>query len=149
MNVKLQKWGNFQRSFPTLFPSEIFEDFFSGLDMDVFNNNSIYLRKGFPKGEIFLEEGNAVIELVLAGYSKDQLSVYVEDNALVVSASKCENTDKDKVRSLKRSSFTRKFPILVNEWNLREADVSYKDGLLRISVPPRKEEREKIELTIK
>lgn len=127
-------------TFPTLFPSDIFQEFDKVvsqlLDFDGEHSN-LSLRKGFPKGDVYLDQdGNTVIELALAGYSKEQLSVKIEDNSLVVSGGKQEDEVKDtKGRSLARRAFTTEFPNFTNEWNLQAADVNYKDGLLRIVVP--------------
>lgn len=128
--------------FPTIFPSDIFEEmdkFFTGLD--VFDRDTLNLRiSGFPKGDLFVEDGKLVIELALAGYNKEQLSVRVDDNgSLVVSADKTEgNSDETGKggRSLARRSFTKTFPQLGKEWDVAVSDVTYRDGLLRIVVPP-------------
>lgn len=131
-------------NFPTLFPSEIFDDLerFLG-DLDLFDPSTSNLRisKGFPKGDLFLEDGNLVIELALAGYSKDQLSVRVENSgSIVVSAEKKSEGDGDETgrggRSLARRAFQRVFPQLGKEWDVASSDVTYRDGLLRIVVPP-------------
>jgi HSP20 family molecular chaperone IbpA len=138
-------------SFPTLFPSDIFDEFDSLLG-NIFDaeHSTLSLRKGFPKGDVFVKDGNTVIELALAGYSKEQLSVKVKDNSLIVAASKDEGSSGESGRSLKRSAFTRVFPNFANEWNLESSNVEYKDGLLRITVPPMVEqEKEAIELDIK
>lgn len=128
-------------SFPTLFPSTIFDDFenlLTGLcDFDSEHGN-LSLRKGFPKGDVYMDDGSVVIELALAGYNKEQLSVRVEDNSLVVSAEKVENNDVGG-RSLARRAFSKVFPNFTNEWDLEQAKIIYQDGLLRITVPPIKE----------
>lgn len=129
-------------SFPTLFPSNFFDEFdrlLAGLgDFDSEHGN-LSLRKGFPKGDVYTEDGNVIIELALAGYNKEQLSVRIEDNSLVVSAEKVDEPDNNNGRSLARRAFSKVFPNFTNEWNLESADVSYRDGLLRIVVPPHEE----------
>lgn len=125
-------------SFPTLFPSNIFDEFeklLSGLDNFDSEHGNLSIRKGFPKGDVYMDEGNIIIELALAGYSKEQLSVRVEQNSLVVEASKLEDSENNG-RSLARRAFSKVFPNFTNEWNLEAATVSYQDGLLRIVVPP-------------
>ena len=41
------------------------------------------------------------------------------------------------------------FPNITNDWDLQAAEVSYQDGLLRITVPPAKEAKAVKELNIK
>ena len=141
-------------SFPTLFPSDLFYEFDALLEK-CFDFNTEYanlsLRKGFPKGDVFIEDGKVKIELALAGYSKEQLSVRVEDNNLIISGDKNIDTkDSSKGRSLKRSSFTRTFSNFTNEWNIEKANVIYKDGLLVITVPASEQEVKAVtELKIK
>jgi HSP20 family protein len=122
---------------PTLFPSDIFgefERFFTGLDTYDPNTCTLSLKK-FPKGDIFLDEdGNRVIELALAGYSKDQLSVVVEDGKLTVSAEKCEDSS-DERRTLARRAFRQVFSSFGDNFNLEGSEVTFKDGLLRVKVP--------------
>ena len=122
---------------PTLFTSDLFREmdrFFN--DLDFFN---IAERRqnlsGHPKGDIVVnKEGNLVVELALAGYSKDQLVVNVEDNKLIVSASK--SSEDNEKSSLARRAFKKVFTDFAHTWDINSADVSYKDGLLKIIVPP-------------
>ena len=138
-------------AFPTLLPEDIFQDFRGFFDaLDVYNptTQTLSIRKGFPKGDIFLDkDGNRVIELALAGYSKEQLSVTVEDGKLTVAAKKCEGDEES--RTLARRAFTQTFSNLGKDFNLEKAEVSYKDGLLRIIVPKEQEVAEIKELEIK
>lgn len=139
-------------SFPSLFSS----DFFSDID-DLFAQLSCYdkacgnlsLRKGFPKGDVFRDEdGNIVIELMLAGYSKDQLSVTIQSNSLIISATKSSDNQKGRSRSCR--SFTKTFPNFTHEWDLENSNISYVNGLLSIVVPPKKQKEQEVkELEIK
>lgn len=149
----------FRWDFPTLLPIEQFENFFDdflkGLDANVYNPNThtLSLRK-FPKGDLYIDnDGNRVIELALAGYSKDQLSVTVEDGTLAIAATKCENECKCKYKcecacreneeckccyqpgTLARRAFKQVFSSLGKDFSLEKSKVTYKDGLLKIIVP--------------
>lgn len=132
------------RALPTAFPTDIFEDFdkffnldkfFSGLNAFDSASNNLSL-KGFPRGDIFVEDKHLVMEFALAGYSKDQLGIQVspENNQIIVSAEK-KDDDKKNGRSVARRSFKKVVEVLP-EWGLEKSEVSYQDGLLRISVPP-------------
>lgn len=149
---------------PTLFPNDLFEDFFGKFlgELDTYNptNSTLSLRR-FPKGDIYTDnDGNRVIELALAGYSKDQLSVTVEDDKLIVAATKCEGECECKEeskeecscccgtqsRTLARRAFKQIFSNIGKQYNLEGTDVSYRDGLLKIVVP--KAEKQEIVKTL-
>ncbi len=126
--------------FPSLFPTSFFDTFekmFGELDFYHPENQSWNLR-GFPRGDVYVEGDKGIVELALAGFSKEQLSVQVEDNKLIISAKKCEETKKES-RTLARRAFTETF-CFGEDFDLEKADVSFKDGLLRIEVPKIKQE---------
>lgn len=141
-------------TFPTLLPDDIFssfDEFFRGLDNYNPKTQSLSLR-GFPKGDVFYDkDGNRVIELALAGYSREQLSVLVEDGKMTISAEKCEEENcSEEQRTLARRAFKQVFSNFGDGFDLEKSDVSYKDGLLRIVVPKvDKPEESAIQLTIK
>ncbi|KKM62753.1 hypothetical protein LCGC14_1518500 [marine sediment metagenome] len=140
----------FRLNFPTLLPIEhfesLFDNFFGGLDANVYNPNTctLSLRK-FPKGDLYIDkDSNRVIELALAGYSKEQLSVTVEDGTLTIAATKCEDEcecgeDEEckccHPRTLARRAFKQVFSSLGEDFSLEKSEVSYKNGLLKIIVP--------------
>lgn len=133
--------------FPTLFTPDVFKrlDEFFG-DMDVNDYQSLF--KGHPKGDMYVnKEGNLVVAFTLAGYTKEQLSVEVEGDKLIVSASKCEESDERDVFA--KRAFKKVFTDFAHRWNLKNATVSHKDGLLKVVVPPVKQEEVAIKLEIK
>jgi len=123
---------------PTLFPYEIFEEmdkFLSGMDLFNPTTRNLSITKGFPKGDLYLEGSNLVIELALAGYSKDKLSVTIDEDCLVVAAEKL-GSDAAAHKFLARRAFRKVFPQFGSNWALDQAEVTYNDGLLRVVVPP-------------
>lgn len=151
--TKLHKVPTFlsNNGYPTLLPLFDTAGAFEQLASQLFDFQlgNVSLNKGFPKGDIFKDGENTIIELALAGYNKDQLSVKIENNSLIVSASKSSESSTKNTRSLKRSAFTKVFPNFANEWDLHAADVEYKDGLLRIIVPPLEKVKLATELKIR
>jgi molecular chaperone IbpA len=123
---------------PNLFTEDVFDELEKAMSaFDWFNPEfgSLSL-KGFPKGDAFVnKEGKYVIELLLAGYSKDDLSVEIDGDLLKVSATKAEGEDSDGPRTLARRAFSKSY-LLNSNWDLQSAEVSHKDGVLRIVVPP-------------
>jgi len=134
--------------FPTILPSDIFDEFFRGLD--TFADPFGIRLKGFPRGDLFLEEGKIVIELALAGYKKDNLSVRVEQDGSIVVSAEATADSKSSGRAVVKKDFTRKFPQLGKEWDVANAIVTFEDCILRIVVPPVETKEELVkELPIK
>ena len=126
--------------FGGLFPYEFVKQMDEAFrELDVFRPEALQesFRTGFPKGESYTDKGgNKILELAMAGYSKDQLSLEVDDNMLTITAEKCEDGS-DGNRVLARRAFKRTF-YLGDHWDLPSSEVVYKDGLLKVVVPPKK-----------
>ena len=130
--------GIWDSPFPTLFPSDLFKQmdkFFQ--DLDTFSFEDLRLTVGgHPKGDMYVnKDGNLIMKFTLAGYSKEQLSVSVDGNKLVISATKSAEDDEDN-STLARRGFKKTFTDFAHCWDIQSADVSYKDGLLKIVVSP-------------
>lgn len=132
--------------FPTLFPRDVFDEMFEKLSggLDTYNPTTGNLSlRNFPKGDVYTDKnGNRVIELALAGYNKDQLSVTIEDDSLVISATKCDGDceDEGQSRTLARRAFKQVFSNVTKEFDLNKTEVVYKDGLLKVVVPKSQKE---------
>lgn len=130
--------GLWDNPFPTLFPSDLFKQldkFFQ--DLDTFSSDDSRLTvSGHPKGDMYVgKDGNLIMKFTLAGYSKEQLSVSVDGNKLVISATKSDEDDEDS-STLARRGFKKVFTDFAHAWDIQSANVSYKDGLLKIVVAP-------------
>jgi HSP20 family protein len=134
----------------SLFPTDdIFTDFDNFFrKLQGFQEDGWQL-SGFPQGDIVHGDTGSTVELMLAGYDKDQLKIEVSEGCLVVSADKCEEEGGKTFSRRARRSFTRKFPV-GEGYNLEAIDAEYKNGLLSIFVPFReKKEKEKKLIDIK
>ena len=118
--------GLFPRDFKSLWRE--FDDMFQDLPGFVKDGWSL---KEFPQTDVVYSNDKTVVEVLLAGYSKEQLSVEIQEGYLVVSATKCEN--KGCSRRAARA-FKRTFGI-GNGHNLKNLSASFKDGLLRVEIP--------------
>jgi HSP20 family protein len=86
-------------------------------------------------------ENKIEIEAEIAGYTKDNISVQIEDNVLSIvgkaSPTEAEDSLTNKVyilRELKRSSFSRSFK-LNDQLDAEKIDATFKDGLLKLVIP--------------
>lgn len=114
---------------------------------NVFNrliDNSNYTITNYPPYNLIRQSDTQYkLEMALSGYSKDNLSVYTQENKLYVEAKKEETEDKSYIhRGVARRSFLW-YRVLPDDITIE--NVEFKDGLLTIDLkynqpepPPRK-----------
>lgn len=114
-----------------------FEDFFG--DIDKFLENSRNWMKAFPMYDVVRSTDGTSIQLAVAGYGKDDISVtFNKSNGLLtISGSKQKEVSGDKVfSSLAARNFTRSFT-LHNTVEVESAKVQ--DGMLTVKLKTVKE----------
>jgi HSP20 family protein len=121
---------------------KLFDDAFRGNFPDVYKSFGIdpFSKTSYPKVNVVSFGDKIEIEAEIAGYTRDDISVQIEDNILSI-VGKTTATDANKVyilRELKRSSFSRSFK-LGDELDAEKIDATFKDGLLKLVIP-RKEQ---------
>ena len=89
-------------------------------------------RSNFPPFNIVKDGDSTEIQLALAGYSKDDVSVSVQDKVLTISSSGVDKHDdiEDNYRGVAKRAFTTKFSL--GQYN-EVKDVSMRDGMLCVS----------------
>ena len=101
-------------------------------ELDTALTNSVDNTNVFPRHNIVKQsEESYLIELALAGYSKEDLKVELEDGLLVISGEKAD----DDVEYLHKGISTKKFrrTFRLNE-NVEVKDANFVDGLLTIEL---------------
>lgn len=119
---------------------------------DMVHRPSYYLNtETFPKDNVIHYGDNViVIELALAGYSREDIMVERDDNFIVVSAEKVEKDLEEEGtytrRNIATRSFTRSYPV---SSEFKDITASYKDGILsiRLEKEPREEVKKLIEIS--
>jgi HSP20 family protein len=118
-----------------------FDDAFRGVYPDLHKTFGIdpFSKSAYPKVNVISTENSVEIEAEIAGYSKDNISVQVEDGVLSIVGQAThtpDTTDKSVylLRELKRSSFSRSFS-LSDQLDADNIDASFTDGLLKLSIP--------------
>jgi len=106
---------------PFLFPYSVFDEVIKA------HSN----RQGFPVYDVSYLDDRVVVEFALAGYTTKQLSVWTEGTKLCVSASKKENSREG--GKIAARSFNKDFE--AKGLDLKNIDVSFIDGILKIEVP--------------
>jgi molecular chaperone IbpA len=117
-------------------------------ELDTALTNSVDNTNVFPRHNIVKQsDQDYLIELALAGYSKDDLAVELEEGLLIISGGK----EDDDVEYLHKGISTKKFrrTFRLNE-NVEVKDANFVDGLLSIqlahNVP---EEKQPLRITIR
>lgn len=90
-----------------------------------------------PTTDVFMMDNQLVVEAHLPNFGQDDVSIQVEDNALVISAEKHEKeTDKDKKYVVRESSssFYRRIS-LPKRANADKIEAELVDGILKVHIP--------------
>ena len=105
-----------------------FERVFDQLDEFIHHSKKL---PSYPPYNIKRDGNNFTIEMALAGFSKDDIEVYVTEDILSISSSK-ESSKKDEVyRGISNRKFTRNFS-MADDIEVKSAEL--KDGLLTIKL---------------
>lgn len=102
------------------------------------NPTRFFTGQSFPRVDIYQTENDVVVKAEIPGVSRDDLNLYIDDNAIKLSGqSKKENEyrDEDVFRTERHyGSFSRTIPLPV-EVKSEEAKAQYKDGILSVTIP--------------
>jgi molecular chaperone IbpA len=100
----------------------------------------------YPPYNIIDSDDGTCIEVALAGYSKDDINVFIEDNILHVSYEKTETNEENmRYKGIAKRSFKRTFA-LSDAIEVKSATMI--DGLLRIKLKEITPETKRISVTI-
>lgn len=96
---------------------------------------------GYPVTDIYKDdEGNQVIEMALAGFTKDDISIEIKENTIDISCNRAEEKNSSRYqRKIARRSFTKKFVDYHNKLDLINSKAKFENGLLEIVIPHQKE----------
>lgn len=121
---------------PNLLTRAVVDDIWGGF----FNNPTPVIQRatsGYPVGDIYVDEqGNSTIELALAGFSKEQLTVEVKDRSITVKAEAGEGDGEATSRRIARRSFTKTYCDYSNKLDFERTTAKFENGLLVVKVPP-------------
>jgi len=99
--------------------------------------------QGYPLTDIYKdEEGNQIIEMALAGFTKEDINIQCGPNkTLIISCdmSRDKNDGKDDLshqRRIARRGFKKSFVDYYNQLDFGKSTASFENGLLRVQIPP-------------
>lgn len=100
----------------------------------------------FPLSNVLSNKksGDLVIEMALAGYSPEDVSINTEDSKIVVEG-KAQNHDEDFDvwrQDIKQSYFKQTFSIS-EKFDLSKLEAEFKNGILKVKIPVNEEKKPK------
>lgn len=134
-----------ERHFQGMLDNFFGDDWLAGSDSfkNIFDKNS------YPKVNIIDRDKEVVVEAEIPGLDKEDVSVSVSHNCLIIKGNKKEQTSDKKDnylrRELKHSSFSRCVGELGENINKKDISAEFKNGILtitlkKIEATPKKEE---------
>jgi HSP20 family molecular chaperone IbpA len=89
---------------------------------------------GYPLTDLYTDEGqNQVIEMALAGFALEELSIEVKDNSITISCA--SDSPAGDPRRIARRAFRRSFVDYDQKLNMVKADATFENGLLQVVIP--------------
>ena len=129
--------------FDSLFDSLIGQTFpalSQEMGIEFFEKNS------YPKVDVIDYNNELTIEAEIPGLTKEEVAVDLEKDVLTISGSKNTKIDNESAKyirkELKRSSFKRSFK-LGKTVDQKKIKADFKDGILKISIPKKEQEKPK------
>ena len=100
-----------------------------------------------PKANIIEEEGKYVMQVALPGFDKKHISMNVENEELIVKAEKDDQDANFHLREFGAARMERSFE-LTDDIDDEKISASFKNGILTIELPLKKEVNKKKEIAI-
>ena len=128
--MKIVKFNNKQ-----IFPSLINEFFNDDFGVNFLNSNH-----SVPSVNTIENDDSFEIDLAVPGMKKDDFSIELENNVLIISSETSNNVSNENLRlnEFNYSSFQRSFKI-PESVNLDKIKGNYKNGILKVLLPKKKD----------
>ena len=89
---------------------------------------------GYPLTDLYADEAeNQIIEMALAGFALEELSIEVKDNSITISCA--SDTPAGDPRRIARRAFKRSFVDYDQKLNMVKAYATFENGLLQVVIP--------------
>jgi HSP20 family protein len=127
----------------------LFDEFFNRSLSDVVGSDFTF---STPSVNVIENDSDYMIEVAAPGLNKEDFFVEVDNDYLIISASKEEKKEEKEGKFTRNefnySSFTRKF-YLPETIKADKIDAKYKDGILTLMIPKKEEAKTKAPISIK
>ena len=95
--------------------------------------------QGYPLTDIYKDDaGNQIIEMALAGFVKEDISIQCGPNkTLIISSERLDGVEPGQVsRRIARRRFKKSFVDYYNQLDFGKSTATFENGLLRVQIPP-------------
>jgi HSP20 family molecular chaperone IbpA len=124
--------------------NDLIDKFFNEA-FDLNNNKSKY-----PLTDVFIDNGIPTIEIAIAGFSKDDIKIMLEDNTLIIKGEKTEKEEHEDRKYIRKDiakrSFERAYDLM---FDVDKINAEFDNGILRIILIPKEVKPKVKEIEIK
>jgi len=104
---------------------------------ELFERSIYYSSNEYPVTKMEEIDNNLIIQLALTGYPKENLSIEVQDDMLII---KGEEVTDDK-NFFANHTFKRSWRDVYSAWAIKDSEAVYKNGILTITIPKKEESK--------
>lgn len=109
---------------------KIFDEFWGDTQKAIDKTTS-----GYPVTDIYKDGDEQIIEMALAGFSRDMIDIDIEGNKITISSE--GSADNERVSRIARRSFRKEYTDYNNNCDLERSKATFENGLLRVVIPPK------------
>ena len=112
---------------------------------EIFGKENLLIEKfSYPPIDIFEENDNLIIEMAIAGFSKDEINVEIEKDVLKISGKKKEKPQKNYIyNGIAKRALSVNFP-LSGKLDTEKVEAKFENGILSIKFPKKEEFKKKV-----
>lgn len=104
----------------------------------------------FPLTDVYVKEGNVHFDIAVAGFSKDQINIEVNDEMLRITGTKPKQEPDPTIEYYKKDISERNFDVSYElKFPVAETDAEIVDGILKIKLTPAVVEKDTKQIEIK
>ena len=97
----------------------------------------------YPLTDVYTKDGIAYLEIAIAGFSKDEIKIELNEDSLRITGEKKEEPKDESVSYIKKDIAKRNFSVAYSMmFPVDKIDAEITDGILKITVIPKAKEKE-------
>ena len=107
----------------------------------VFSNTKAISK--YPLTDVYTKDGNAYLEIAVAGFSKEDIKIELNEDSLRITGTKPEEAEDTSREYVKRDIAKRNFDVAYSlMFPVESIDAEIVDGILKVIVYPEKKEKQ-------
>ena len=97
----------------------------------------------YPLTDVYTKDGNAYLEIAVAGFSKEDIKIELNEDSLRITGTKPEEAEDTSREYVKRDIAKRNFDVAYSlMFPVESIDAEIVDGILKVIVYPEKKEKQ-------